>query len=72
VKRSVERVQGVERVEFDLNTGRGTVTFRPGSIATLEDLWHAIQESGFTPVRIETENKVYDGPSPPGGGSKEN
>ncbi len=62
VQRSVERIDGIEKVELDLNTGRGTVTFEPGKTVAPAILWQAIKDSGFTPVRVETKGKVYEGP----------
>ncbi len=62
MQRSVERVNGVKKVEIDLNTGRGMVTFEPGNTVAPAVLWKAIKESGFTPVRVEMKGKVYEGP----------
>ncbi len=62
MQRSVERVNGVKKVEIDLNTGRGMVTFEPGKTVAPAVLWQAIKESGFTPVRVEMKGKVYEGP----------
>ncbi|MCH7591706.1 MAG: hypothetical protein IH989_02845 [Planctomycetes bacterium] len=52
----------MKKVEIDLNTGRGTVTFEPGKAAAPAALWQAIKDSGFTPVRVEIKGKVYEGP----------
>ena len=62
VKRSVERLEGVAKVTFDLNRGVGTVTFGEKQQPTVEDLWHAIVESGFTPTKIELDGQEYKGP----------
>lgn len=62
MQRSVERVDGVKKVNLDLNTGRGVVTFEPGKTVAPAVLWQAIKDSGFTPVRVETKGEVYDGP----------
>lgn len=62
MKRSVERVDGVRRVSLDLASGRALVVFDKGRPATLEDLWRATGESGFTPERIEMNGEVYKGP----------
>ncbi|MCH8805763.1 MAG: heavy-metal-associated domain-containing protein [Planctomycetes bacterium] len=60
--RSVERAAGVRKLDFDLNTGRGTVSFEPGKSVTPQTLWEAIARSGFTPERIELNGTVYEGP----------
>ena len=60
--RSVERVEAVAKVDFDLNTGRGTVAFKSGVTCTPQELWEAIETSGFTPVRIEWDGQVHEGP----------
>lgn len=62
MQRSVERVNGVNKVTLDLNTGRGAVSFEPGKTVAPELLWQAIKDSGFTPVRVETKGNVYEGP----------
>ena len=61
VQRSFERIDGIEKVELDLNTGRGTVTFEPDKTVAPAVLWQAIKDSGFTPVRVETKGRVYEG-----------
>ncbi len=61
IKRSVERVAGVKNVEFDLETGRATVTFELGKTVSPADLWQGVKDSGFTPVRIETGDGAYEG-----------
>lgn len=61
MQRSVERVNGVKKVELDLNTGRASVTFEAGEAAEAADLWQAVKESGFTPIRIEIGDTVYEG-----------
>ena len=62
IKRSVERVKHVKAVGFALKTGIASVEFEPGKKAALPDLWTAILESGFTPVKIELNGEVYKGP----------
>ncbi len=62
MQRSVGRVDGVRKVELDLNTGRAAVKFEAGKAAQTADLWQAVKESGFTPVRIEIGDMVYQGP----------
>jgi len=61
VQRSVERIDGVARIQVELKTGIGRVTFAPGRRVAASRLWQAIQESGFTPVRIEIGDEVYTG-----------
>ncbi len=63
IKRSVERVEHVKSVGFVLKTGIASVEFDPGKKATLEGLWASIIKSGFTPVKIESQGKIYKGPS---------
>ena len=62
IKRSVERVEHVKRVGFALKTGIASVEFDPGKKAGLDALWISILESGFTPVKIESNGEVYKGP----------
>lgn len=63
MKRSVERVQGVQKVSFDLNTGRGALAMKQGVTVEPEKLWSAIKSSGFTPIKIESQGQVYTGPA---------
>lgn len=62
MKRSVERIEGVRQFEFDLNTGHGAVLFEPGRSVSSATLWKAVQQGGFTPVRVESGGEVYSGP----------
>ncbi len=62
VKRSVERVEHVKAVGFALKTGIASVEFEHSKKAGLDALWTSILESGFTPVKIESDGKVYKGP----------
>ena len=62
IKRSVERVEHVKAVGFALKTGIASIEFDPGKKAALQGLWTSILESGFTPVKIESQGKVYKGP----------
>lgn len=62
IKRSVERVEHVKAVGFALKTGIASVEFEPGKKAALQALWSSIIESGFTPVKIESQGEVYKGP----------
>lgn len=70
IKRSVERVKHVRSVGFALKTGIASVRFESGKKAVMEALWKSIIESGFTPVKIESNGEVYKGPKlqPPKGG----
>ncbi len=62
IKRSVERVENVRKVRFDLDTGVAEVIFKAHKKAKVEALWRAIKESGFTPVKIESHGQTYEGP----------
>ncbi len=62
MQRSVERVDGVKKVELNLNTGQASVTFEAGKAVKAAHLWQAVKESGFTPVRVEIGDSVYKGP----------
>ncbi len=61
MRRSVERVDGVEHMSMDVSTGRGEVWLREGATVSPRALWQAIKQSGFTPRKIETEGKTYAG-----------
>lgn len=63
MRRSVERVDGIKKLEFDLNSGRGIVVFDAGKQISAEALWSAIEKSGFTPVEVESGGHTYKGPS---------
>ena len=62
MKRSVERVKGIKRIDFDINLGRGTLLFDRGRTVTSEAIWDAIKKSGFTPVEVEIGGQSYKGP----------
>ena len=49
-------------MSFKLETGIASVMFKPGGKPELALLWRAIKESGFTPLKIESNGKVYKGP----------
>ena len=53
MRRSVERVDGVQHVSMDVSKGRGDVWVREGATVSPEALWQAIKQSGFTPLKIE-------------------
>ncbi len=61
-QRSVERVAGVTTVKIDLNTGRAEVWYERGQSIKPAELWNAVIKSGFTPVRVELNGEVYQGP----------
>lgn len=61
MKRSVERVDGIKRVDFDINLGRGTLIFDQGRKITREAIWDAIKKAGFTPVEVEMGGQSYKG-----------
>ena len=63
MRRSVERIDGIKKLEFDLNTGRGTVVFDAGKQISPEALWKAIEKSGFTPVEVTSRGKTFKGAS---------
>ena len=62
IKRSVERVEHVKAVGFALKTGIASVEFEPDEKPSLENLWSSVIKSGFTPVKIESQGRVYKGP----------
>ena len=49
-------------MSFKLETGIAGVLFEPGGKPDFALLWRAIKESGFTPVKIESNGEVYKGP----------
>lgn len=53
MRRSVERLDGVSKLEFDMESGRASLFFVPGKSVSHEDIRKAIQDSGFTAVRVE-------------------
>jgi len=61
VTRSVERIDGVKEVDFDLNTGRGSVRYKPGRKPNPTELWEAVKRSGFTPERVDIGGVIYEG-----------
>ena len=63
MRRSVERLDSVKQLGFDLNTGKGIVEFAPDKKPSNQELWKAIEDSGFTPLQIEIAGEVYKGPS---------
>ena len=48
---------------MELKTGLVSVTFEADKSASNQQLWQAVKDGGFTPVRIETEGQVYEGPT---------
>lgn len=57
MKRSVERVNGVVDVAFDLRAGSATVTFKPDTKIDEGALRTAIKKAGFTVERVEINNE---------------
>ena len=49
-------------MSFKLKTGIAGVVFKPSGKPDFALLWRAIKESGFTPVKIESNGEVYKGP----------
>ncbi len=49
-------------MSFKLETGIASVMFKPGGKPDFALLWRAIKDSGFTPVKIESNGEVYKGP----------
>lgn len=49
---------------MNLNTGHVGVVFDSGATVPAAKLWKAVDAGGFTPVRIEMDDKVYEGPAP--------
>lgn len=66
MERSVERVDGVSKVSFDVSSGRASVVFESGKTAAAADLWEAVKAGGFTPVWVKIGDQVYDGVTPRG------
>ena len=60
MRRSVERLKGVERLDFDMDSGRASLFFVPGESVSHEDIRKAVQNSGFTPVRVEIAGEVQN------------
>ncbi len=64
MRRSVERVDGVRKASVNLDKGRVSVVFQTGKAVLAAKLWNAVKAGGFTPVRVEMEDVVYEGPKP--------
>ena len=64
MKRSVERVKGVNKATIDLNTGRMFVWFKTGKTVESAQLRRAVLESGFTPTRIIARENQSKNPKP--------
>ena len=62
IKRSVERIENVKNVAFNLKKGIATVEFRRGKSVRPARLWKAVKEAGFTPVSVEISGTIYKGP----------
>lgn len=61
MRRSVERVDGVDYMSMDVSTGRGEVWVREGATVSPKTLWQAVKQGGFTPRKIEMEGIIYAG-----------
>ena len=59
MQRSVERVDGVKKVEIDLNTGRVAVELKPGSAVTAEHLADTVRRAGYTAKRVMLDGRTY-------------
>lgn len=64
MKRSVERVNGVKKASVNLDTGIMSVVFQRDQTVQAAALWEAVKASGFTPVKVEMKDVVYEGPKP--------
>ncbi|MCH7814471.1 MAG: hypothetical protein IID40_10680 [Planctomycetes bacterium] len=47
---------------MNLKMGLVTVMFEADQSASAQQLWKAVKDGGFTPVRVETAGQVYEGP----------
>lgn len=47
---------------MNLKTGLVTVMFEADKSASARQLWKAVQDGGFTPVRVDIDGQVYEGP----------
>lgn len=47
------KIDGVEDVAMDLETGKATLTLKPGAQVTEEMVEHAVKKAGFTPSAIQ-------------------
>lgn len=58
---TLKRVDGVLRIETDLNTGRARVWYAPDTSPEMKALWDAVNDSGFTPRKITSADGAYAG-----------
>lgn len=58
---TIKRVEGVIRIETDLNTGRARVWYAPDTSPEMKALWDAVNDSGFTPRKITSADGSYAG-----------
>jgi len=49
VEQSLKKLPGTEHVQVSLNDGKASITFRPNSEVTLQDIRNRIVDGGFTP-----------------------
>jgi copper chaperone len=54
VRRALGRVDGVEKAEVTMESGRAVISFDPEKV-TVEELAEAIRRVGFEPVRLDTD-----------------
>jgi len=52
----------VDHLSFDLHQGRGWAVFAPGKQATAQEIWQAVEKTGFTPTRVTIGGDDYTGP----------
>ena len=58
---TVKRVDGVLRIETDLNTGLAHVWYAPDTSPEMKAIWDAVNDSGFTPRKITSDQGSYTG-----------
>ena len=58
---TIKRVDGVIRIETDLNTGRAQIWYAPDTSPEMKALWDAVNDSGFTPRKITSAEGSYAG-----------
>ena len=59
ITRWVQRVDGVDKVKTDLNTGKASVWFKENQSPKLSKLWKAVKDMGYQPTKIESHGKTY-------------
>ena len=56
---TVKRVDGVIRIETDLNTGLAQIWYAPDTSPEMKAIWDAVNDSGFTPRKITSAEGSY-------------